>query len=288
MDGLIDFLDFSIFTGTGFEFRVIRIFNFVWILLIAWCIWYALKNWILPKIFKRSDIDVGDQFAIRQILKYVIVTIATLLAIQSLGINLTVIWGAGAALAVGFGLGIQQTFGDLAAGIILLFDSSIDVGDVLDVDGKYGRVTDIGIRTTKIKTFENVLVVLPNSKVIGNKVVNWSSADNKLRFSVRIGVAYGSDTELVRKLLLEIAKKHSGVLKAPKPFVRFSDFGDSALVFDLLYFSTEYFKSEDIKSDLRFAIDKAFRENNVEIPFPQRDLWVRNPRKSDLDDLVDS
>lgn len=276
MDGIIDFLDFSIFNGTSFEFRVIRIFNFIGILIIAWCIWYVLRNYILPKIFKRKDIDIGDQFAISQIIKYIITTIAFLWAIQSLGINLTVIWGASAALAVGFGLGVQQTFGDLAAGLILLFDSTIDVGDVLDVDGRFGRVTNIGIRTTKIKTFENVLVVLPNSKVIGNKVLNWSSADNKLRFSVRVGVAYGSDTEQVRKLLLKIASVHSEVLKAPKPFVRFSDFGDNALVFDLLYFSTEFFRSEDIKSDLRFAIDKAFRDNDISIPFPQRDLWVRN------------
>lgn len=277
MDGLIDFLDFSIFPGTSFEFQVIRIFNFMAVLLVAWLIWYALKTYILPKIFKRSDVDVGDQFAIRQIIKYIITTIAFLLAVQSLGINLTVIWGAGAALAVGFGLGIQQTFGDLAAGIILLFDSSMDVGDVLDVDGKYGRVTDIGIRTTKIKTFENVSVVMPNSKVIGNKVVNWSSADNKLRFTVRVGVAYGSDTEKVRKLLLKVAENHSDVLIAPKPFVRFTDFGDNALVFDLLYFSTEYFRCEDIKSDLRFAIDRAFREHEIAIPFPQRDMWIRNP-----------
>ncbi len=276
MEGIIEFLDFSIFNGTGFEFRVIRIFNFIGILLAAWAIWYVLKTFILPKIFKRRDIDVGDQFAIRQIIKYILTTIASLWAIQSLGINLTVIWGAGAALAVGFGLGVQQTFGDLAAGIILLFDSTIDVGDILDIDGRFGRVTDIGIRTTKVKTFENMLVVLPNSKVIGNKVVNLSSADNKLRFSVRVGVAYGSDTEQVRKLLLQVASVHSEVLKAPKPFVRFSDFGDNALVFDLLYFSTEYFRSADIQSDLRFAIDLAFRDHDIAIPFPQRDLWIRN------------
>ncbi len=276
----MDFFDFTLFTGTGLEFKIIRLVNFFLVLLFARFFWYVLRRGVLPRIYKRSKFDIGFQYAATQILKYIVYTIALLSAIQSLGINLTVIWGTGAALAVGFGLGIQQTFADLAAGIILLFEGSVEVGDILEVDGRFGKVKKIGVRTTKVETFDLVMLIIPNSKIIGDKVVNWSQQDEKVRFSITVGVAYGSDTKRVKELLLDVAERHSLVLNDPKPNVRFEDFGDSALLFELIYFSRELIRHKDVKSDLRFAIEKAFRTSKIEIPFPQRDVWMKTPGPS--------
>ena len=118
-------------------------------------------------------------------------------------------------------------------------------------------------------------MIVPNSKLVVNNVINWSHYDDKVRFKVSVGVAYGTDTALVKSILLETAKEHSFVLKYPSPFVRFTDFGSSSLDFELLFYSKNFTIIEDVKSDIRFEIDRKFRESNIEIPFPQRDVWVR-------------
>jgi small-conductance mechanosensitive channel len=173
------------------------------------------------------------------------------------------------------GLGLQETFKDLFSGVILLFERRAEVGDVVEVDGLIGTVKRIGVRTSLVETRDNIVVIVPNSRLIVQHFVNWSHNDNKARFYIQVGVAYGSDTELVRQLLLDIARSNAEVIRHPAPFVRFVDFGNSSLDFQLHFWSHEFIRIEDVKSDMRFKIDQAFRENGVTIPFPQRDVWMK-------------
>lgn len=147
---------------------------------------------------------------------------------------------------------------------------------MVELDTVVGRVKEIGIRTTKILSRENIVLIIPNSKFTADQVINWSHMEQKSRFDVPIGVEYGSDVRLVEKVLLEVAAEVKGVENEPKAFVRFENFGDSSLDFTLFFWSFDNFLVENIKSDLRFAIDQKFRENNITIPFPQRDLHIKS------------
>ncbi len=246
------------------------------ILLMAQVIVWVITELVLYRYYHSNDINVGSRYAINQLIRYVVFVIAVLVALQNIGLNMTVIWGGAAALLVGIGLGLQQTFNDFFSGLVLLFERSVEVGDVVDMGGLVGNVRRIGLRSSRIQTRDNLTVVVPNSKLVVENVVNWSHGDNRARFHVNVGVAYGSDTDLVKKILLEAAEEHEMVLKYPRAFVRFLDFGNSSLDFQLHFWSTEFILIENVKSDLRFLIDKAFRENKVTIPFPQRDVWFKN------------
>ena len=162
---------------------------------------------VLYRYYKRSQIDLGSQYAINQLLKYVIYTMALLWAISSLGIEMTVLWVGAAALLVGFGLGLQQTFNDFFSGIVLLFERSVEVGHVLNIGGMIGTVKEIGLRTSLIETRDSITVVVPNSKLVTDNVVNWSHFDEKVRFSISVGVAYGSDTKLVKRFFPKVSKR---------------------------------------------------------------------------------
>ena len=268
-------LDYTLFSFEDHEFKISNIAWAVLILLIAQLASWILTQLVLRSYYKKSEVNIGSQFAINQLLKYIIFTIAAFIAIESLGFKMTVIWGGAAALLVGVGLGLQQTFNDLISGIILLFERSVEVGNVIEVSGLVGTVQRIGLRTSIVETRDNISVVVPNSKLIVDNVINWSHYDDKARFHIDLGVAYGSDTEMVRNLLLEVAKNNVYVLDFPSPIVRLIEFGDSSLSFQLHFWSHNFVIIEDIKSDLRFAIDRIFRENNVVIPFPQQDVWIR-------------
>ncbi len=273
-------LDFNIFPskqdGESIDFYFSNLFTVLLILLVARFIIWVLTHLILSRYYKMKGIEQSSQYAINQILTYVIFVVAIIVALENMGIKMTLIWGGAAALLVGVGLGLQQTFNDLISGIILLFERTVEVGAVIEIEGEVGIVRKIGIRTSIIESRDNIAIIVPNSKLIVDSVINWNHNDTKARFIVPVGVAYGSDTELVNKLIVEVANKHPDVLPHPKPFVRFKDFGNSSLDMELHFWSHKLMPIENVKSDLRFAIDKAFREHKVSIPFPQRDLWIRN------------
>ena len=236
---------------------------------------WALTQLILLGYYQRNKVNLGTQFAINQLISYFIYVLAILTALHFLGINMTVFWGGMAALLVGLGLGLQQTFSDLFSGLLLLFERGIEVGEVLEIDGTVGSLKKIGLRTSVIESRDNRTIIVPNSKLVVNNVINWSHYDDKVRFEIKVGVAYGSDTALVKQILLETARENSFLLKRPGPLVRFNDFGGSSLDFSLLFYSKNFLIIEDVKSDLRFEIDRKFRAANIEIPFPQRDVWIR-------------
>ena len=225
-----------------------------------------------------SIITSGDSSRKKNVLKfftYIIWVISFLLILNLTGLNLTVFLGAGAALLVGIGFGLQQIFADLISGIFLLFEGNLREGDVVELNnGTIGRVTFIGGRTSKVKTRDNVVLIIPNSHFISQEVINWSHIETQTRFDVGVGVAYGSDVQLVKKVLLDCADDHPDISRTPKPFVRFQDFGDSSLDFSLYFWTAKTFLVENLKSDIRFAIEKNFRENNIQIPFPQRDVHM--------------
>lgn len=257
----------------GFNLSFSNIVFALLILLIARFLIWITTQVFLKRYYLREKVNVGSQYAINQLIKYIIFVIATLMALDNLGIEMTVLWGGAAALLVGLGLGLQQIFMDLVSGLILLFERSIEVGDIVKVDNLVGSITQIGLRTSNLLTRDNINVIIPNSKLTVENVVNWSHITTQVRFSINIGVAYGSDTKLVKKTLLNVAAENPYIMKAPGPFVRFVDFGESSLDLELHFWTKNLLIAEDIKSDLRFAINDAFEENNIEIPFPQRVIW---------------
>jgi small-conductance mechanosensitive channel len=241
----------------------------------------VVTTFVLRSYYRKSNVDAGSQFAIDRLLSYFVYLIGVLLVIQAAGFNLVVIWTGAAALLVGVGIGLQQTFNDLVCGVIILFERSVKVGDVVELPGhQVGAVRKVGARTSIIETRDDIIIFVPNSKLIGENVINWSQVERKARFHVGVGVAYGSDTELVKNILIQVAEEHTKIMSTPKPFVRFLEFGSSSLDFEIIFWSREFLRIEDVKSDLRFAINKAFREKGVEIPFPQRDLWIRSKNPS--------
>lgn len=274
-------IDFKLISFTisknEFTLRVSNIISAILIMLLARIIIWLVVRIFLSRIYANQKIDSGSQFAITQLFQYIVYFIAFLLILNVMGMNPTLIAGSAAALLLGVGLGLQQTFNDFFSGILLLFERSVEVGDVVDVEGLVGTVRRIGLRTSQVQTLDNLTVIVPNSKLVTNTVTNWSHTDYLARFSVSIGVAYGTDTTLVKNLLMEVAKSHEKVMNFPSPFVRFVSFGNSSLDFELFFWSSELVPIENIKSDLRFAIDASFRAKGVEIPFPQRDLWLKNP-----------
>ena len=230
------------------------------------------------KRVKEGKIDKGTSFSIYSILRYFIWIVFILFALENFGVNLNLMLAGSAALLVGLGFGIQQIFNDLVSGIILLFEGNLKVGEIIQLENDIvGKVTMIGLRTSKIRTRDDITMIIPNSKFISDKVINWSQDQSTTRFQVEVGVAYGSDVELVTRLLLESAKENQAVETKPEPFVRFSDFGESSLNFQLLFWTDESFRCENVKSKLRYTIDRKFRENNVQIPFPQRDVHLFHP-----------
>ncbi len=267
--------DFAVYSQDNYSFRISNILKAILAILVARLIIWLATHVVLLGYYSRAKVDIGTQHAINQLLKYVIYVFAVLAALQYLGFQLTVVLGGIAALLVGVGLGLQQTFNDLASGIILLFERSVEVGDVVQLEGTVGRVTNIGLRTSVVETRDNIALIVPNSKLIVENVTNWSNVDDKVRFKIAVGVAYGSDVELVKKLLIQVAKDNIYVLNHPLPMVRFINFGESSLDFELFFWSRNFLIIEDIKSDMRFEIYRVFNENNISIPFPQRDVWQR-------------
>ena len=187
--------------------------------------------------------------------------------------GLTVVAGL---LSVGIGFGLQNTASNFISGLILLFERPIKVGDWITVGEVSGDVREINLRSTTVITPDNISIIVPNSEFVSGRVVNWSHGERKIRVHIPVGVAYGSDVELVTRVLLEEAERHSGVMRTPAPKVWFTGFGDSSLNFELLAWIPEPTARPQVISDLNYAIDSAFRRNNVEIPFPQRDVHVRS------------
>ena len=252
-----------------------KVLTIVLILVVARLISYVF-NPIITGYLKRKKVDPGRQYAIIQFLRYLLYLVAFLVGFYLIDLKLTMVWGGLVGLLVGIGLGLQQTFNDWFSGLLILLEASVEVGDVLQLETDIVQVKSIGIRSSKVETRDGVVVIVPNSKLVVNSVVNWSNNHRPTRFEIRVGVSYSSDIKLVTEVLLSTAKSHISILKEPPPLVMFKDFGSSSLDFVLYFYSNDFFYIEKVKSDLRYNIVDKFRENDIEIPFPQRDVWMRS------------
>jgi potassium-dependent mechanosensitive channel len=233
---------------------------------------------ISEKIFVESDIEPGLQDSIATISIYVMWGLGLVMALSVLGVSTTSLAVVFGALSIGIGFGLQAIFNNFVSGIILLFERPIQIGDAVEVQGTMGTVKKINVRATVVQTFDNASLIIPNSEFISSQVTNWSFKEPSLRRKVSVGVAYGSDIELVRQTLLEIVNQTKNVLKKPKPDVIFDDHGDSALIFILRYWTTiDYYYTTS--TDIRFAMDRLFGERNIEIAFPQMDVHIRSMPK---------
>ena len=274
---ILKYLNFPILDYNGYSLTLANVLIAIFIYIVAKLAVRLANSFILKRIYNRRNIEAGRRYAIQTFIKYIIYVTAFLLILQALGAKPTALLAGGAALLVGIGLALQQTFNDIISGVIILLDdSSVEVEDIVEVNGMIGRIKHITLRTTHLETRDRVIKVIPNSVITGQSLINWSSNRSANRFQVYVGVSYSSDVNKVTELLLEVANSNVRILKSPKPTVQFLDFGSSSLDFVLHFFSDEFFEIEFVKSEVRYKILELFRANDIEIPFPQRDMWVRN------------
>ena len=223
---------------------------------------------------KLPEDDKGKFNVVYGYFRWLVYLIILLITLHSVGVNVTAVFAASAALLIGVGRALQTLFQDIISGIFILIDQSVHVGDIIEIDGKVGRVEEIKLRTTRAVTIDNKVLIIPNHLYLENSLYNWTQNGTLTRESVDVGVAYGSDVGLVKKLLLQAASTHDDVISEPEPSVIFTNFGDSSLNFKLVFTLSDSFKAQFPKSDIRFEIDRLFRENNISIPFPQRDIHI--------------
>ncbi|WP_040250822.1 mechanosensitive ion channel family protein [Psychroserpens mesophilus] len=223
--------------------------------------------------------DKGKFNVVYGYFRWLVYLIILLITLHSVGVDVTAVFAASAALLIGIGLALQTLFQDIISGVFILIDQSVHVGDIIEIDGKVGRVEEINLRTTRAVTIDNKVLVIPNHLYLENSLYNWTQNGTSTRESVSVGVAYGSDVQLVKTLLLQAASTHPDVISSPEPTVVFTDFGESSLDFKIVFTINDSFKAQFPKSDIRFEIDKLFRENNITIPFPQRDIHIKEQAK---------
>ncbi len=271
-------LEFKLIELGGHSISIYNIVSLAVILIVVHLTIKALERLVSKRFANKNWISMGKQVALVQIGKYILYVIGFVLALESIGINTTALLIGSSALFVGLGFGLQEAFRDFISGIILLFEGDVVIGDVIEFDdGTIAVVKQINLRTSKVRTRDGIVLIVPNSQLINDRVINWSNSNKLTRFHVGVGVAYGSDVEKVRDILIKCGNDHESISNRVKPIVMFKEFDDSSLNFDLIFWSDEVWKIEVVKSDLRFAIDKAFRESEVTIPFPQRDVHFKNP-----------
>ncbi len=279
MTSLDRFLQFEILNIGEYKIRV-----FTLVVVFAIFVITRLVLWVIKKAMFRENRfdnhDYGNVVAVFQIIKYVVWVVAVGLVFDAVGIKLTVLLAGSAALLVGVGLGLQQTFNDIISGIILLSERSIKVDDILEIDGDVVKIQKIGLRTSTGLNRDEISIIIPNSLITTNKVINWSHQAKKTRFRISVGVAYGSDVEHVLQILEESVIEHPEVDDKKTVQARFVEFNNSSLDFQVLFYSENVFRIEKMKSEIRKIINRKFLENNITIPFPQMDVYIKsNERK---------
>jgi len=275
METLKNFLEFEIISVGEYKIRVYTLVTILIIFLITKLVLFLIKKTLfLKRRFKK--LDRGSAYALFQIISYVIWVIAIGFILETIGVKVTVLIAGSAALLVGIGLGLQQTFNDVISGIILLSEQSIKIDDVLEIDGDIVKIQSIGLRTSKGLNTNDISIIIPNSLITTNKVINWSHQTKKTRFRIDVGVAYGSDVDLVIKILEESAFEHADISDRELTEARLVNFGNSSLDFQVLFFSKNIFRINKVKSDIRRIINQKFTENKIAIPFPQMDLHLKS------------
>ena len=274
MEFVRDFLEFELFHIGEYSLKIVNLaIAFLVILFTNVLLWLIKKS-----IFRKKndeEFNEGNSYSLLQIIKYIVWVVAIGFILESLGVKVTILIAGSAALLVGVGLGLQQTFNDIISGVILLSERSIRMGDVLEIDGDIVKIQEIGLRTSTGLNTDDISIIIPNSLITTNKVINWSHQTNLNRFRIEVGVAYGSEVERVISVLEESAKEHAEVDAEKVVEARLVNFGNSSLDFQVLFYSSTIFGSERMKSDIRRIINQKLNENKITIPFPQMDVHIK-------------
>ena len=236
---------------------------------VIWSVRYLLR-----KFLRNTNFEEGTRFMVMRMVRTVVYFLVIVVALDTAGIDLTVFWAGSAALLVGVGIGLQNFFNDVVSGFVLLFEGGVRVGDELEVDGMMVRVERIDLRSTRVITRFGNLIVIPNGLISGQTVRNFTQGENATLIQLDVGVAYGSEVERVKAILLEAANAEEEVVKKAQTAVLFNDFGESSLQFTVYFWIEKPFMRKLISSNIRFRIDETFRVNGIRIPFPQRDVHV--------------
>jgi len=269
-----EFLNWGLHIGEGDKSIHVTV-GLLLMLTVAFIITGFVLKWLRLLFTRKMGQDDKLKFiSIFKFIKYMAYVVVVLITVSAAGINITILITASAALFVGLGLALQELFQDVIGGIFIIVDKSLSVGDIVEVEGKVGKVFEIKLRTTRAITRDDKVIIIPNHKFISDTIYNYTQNHKTTRENIKIGVAYGSNVELVTRVLEEILQTQKGILKNPKPFILFEDFGDSALLFSLNFYITNSFMDPQIKSEVRYKIDAKFREHGITIPFPQRDVHL--------------
>lgn len=276
LEKVVQYLNYPFINQPQFKVSLLSLIMLSVLMAVVFSISHYVRK-LLGRTRWMMQVDAGLRFTILRILHYLIVAGGVLYGLK-IGFNadLTSIAVLIGFLSVGIGFGLQYIASDLISGLILLFERPIRVGDRLKLADIEGRVEDIQIRTTLIITNDNIAVIVPNSDLVRNQVINWSYGSHRVRLRIPVGVSYGSDLDKVRQALIDAGKSVTEVLDDPAPNVHLKAFGDSSIDFDLLVWISEPHKSPQIRSNVNFAIARTFRERDIEIPFPQRDLHIKS------------
>ena len=247
----------------------------VLVLLLFWAS-KRLQRWLSEGPVLRNRLDPGARMAVAAVVRYTVLLVGLLAIVQTVGIDLTTFNVMAGAIGIGVGFGLQNVVSNFIAGLIIMFERPVKIGDRIVVGGVAGNVVDIGARSTTVLDNDNIAVIVPNSKFITEDVINWKYNDDSVRFHVTVSVAYGTDAQLVKRVLLEVAQADPDVLDTPEPNVWLKEFGDNGVVFELKVWSaTLVDRKGRLISQLNYAIYERFNAEGIEFPFPQRDLHIK-------------
>ncbi len=236
-----------------------------------------IKSWMLSVLPVRKGLNISNWRAAITISYYVFLCLGFMMILQSSGLDLSLFAVLTGAIGIGVGFGMQAIFSNFISGIIILLEKPIKLGDRIEVGDVSGNVSSISVRATTIITNDDVAIIVPNSDFISKQVTNWSHSSSNIRLRISVNVSYSSEPDIVKALLLRVADEEEGVLKNPPPFVRLSEFGENGLLFCLLVWTQDYTSRTGVlKSLLNFKVLKLFRENGIQIPFPQREVHIYN------------
>ncbi len=247
-----------------------------------------VKKTLTNKVLPRFDIESGLQYTLSRVTNYIIVSIGVIVSFQFIGVDLSSLAVIFGLLSVGIGFGLQNITNNFISGLIVLFERPISVGDRVEVAGIEGDVLEINIRSTKIRTLNNISIIVPNQEFVGSNVINYSHGDPSFRLDIEVGVSYSSDLDTVLKALEEVGSEHPKVMKVPPPQIHFKSFGDSSWDMQLRVWLPNVKERYIIRNEINQAIVRKFDELDIEVPFPQRDLHLRSsvpiPNKKLSDD----
>ena len=235
------------------------------------------RKLLIKKIFPSYKLDVGVGQSVATIVRYFLIIIGLFIIFQTTGIDLSALGLLVGALGVGIGFGLQSITNNFISGLIILFERPVKVGDKVEIGDLTGNISDISARATIIITNDNIAVIVPNSDLINKQVINWSHNNNQIRLNFPVNVSYKEDPVKVREVLLGVVKGYPGILETPEPYVRFTEFGENSLNFLLQIWTIDYIHNPAVlKSEIYFAIFKKFKEENIVLPFPQRDIHIKS------------